>query len=650
ARLCLRSIPPIAPDGSSMIRYICAFLVFAAASGTAAQRMDRNAFDDRELDVRQQLDQLSRLKAGQLAAWRRERTGDAATAQAAAEITPSLLDALRVNYQYASVVLLDGRGREVLTSGEHLLQAGEYRRLAADAASAASVGFYDVPGRDGVQLVALAAPIARSRQTIVLVADPATSINSSVLQSSLASPASRLVLVRAGETPPAFGADVLTASAAVPSSSWTVIAAIDRNAAFAPLADDRRQIVTSAALLILLCAISLGLIWRHQRAEFYRHQYEAEAERQALRGHYDYLTRYANDALVLTDDSGRLIEVNDRAVEMYGFEREDLLEMNICELRSPASRLLFDEHWALVRECGSLVYEVDQRRRDGSVFPVEASTRVIRTGGQIFRQTSVRDITVRRRAEAAAVEQDRQRQVVEEQLRISRDRLERVLDAAEEAYWDRNVATGELVLSPRWYTMLGYVPGEIRFTWTSLVELVHPDDHLSDEDHAEFRLRCKSGEYIWVRSRGKTIERDGAGRPLRRIGTLSDITDSKKLETQVLQSQKLESLGRIAGGVAHDFNSLLTVINGYVDLVLAQSGSDATRTSHLQAIKQAGHRAAALTQQLLTFSRQQQVQPRLLSLNATIVEIEGLLRRIAGDRVELETQLDAADGAVTADL
>src|SRR5205085_1617386 len=108
----------------------------------------------------------------------------------------------------------------------------------------------------------------------------------------------------------------------------------------------------------------------------------------------------------------------------------------------------------------------------------------------------------------------------------------------------------------------------------------------------DFRLRCKSGKYIWVRSRGKTIDRDGAGRPVRRIGTLSDITESKKLEAQVQQSQKLESIGRLAGSVAHDFNSLLTVINGYVDLALGQIGEHAPIAGHLAAIRQAGQRAA----------------------------------------------------------
>jgi PAS domain S-box-containing protein len=131
------------------------------------------------------------------------------------------------------------------------------------------------------------------------------------------------------------------------------------------------------------------------------------------------------------------------------------------------------------------------------------------------------------------------------------------------------------------------------------------------------------------------------------IVTFFDVTDRKHLEEQVLQSQKLESLGRLAGGVAHDFNNLLTVINGYCELVL-QSAEEEQR-ENLEAIREAGARGAELTQQLLAFSRKQVAHFRPLNLNSIVQESEGMLRRVIGEHIRLVVSLDPAVGMVKAD-
>ena len=123
----------------------------------------------------------------------------------------------------------------------------------------------------------------------------------------------------------------------------------------------------------------------------------------------------------------------------------------------------------------------------------------------------------------------------------------------------------------------------------------------------------------------------------------------KLSEEQLIQAQKMEAIGRLAGGVAHDFNNLLTVINGYSELMEAQLPDDEDLRSSLREIHRAGERAAALTRQLLAFSRKQVLQPELLDLNAVVSEVEKLLRRLIGEDVALVTRLDPALGSVKAD-
>jgi nitrogen-specific signal transduction histidine kinase/CheY-like chemotaxis protein len=123
------------------------------------------------------------------------------------------------------------------------------------------------------------------------------------------------------------------------------------------------------------------------------------------------------------------------------------------------------------------------------------------------------------------------------------------------------------------------------------------------------------------------------------IVSFFDVTDRKRLEEQVLQAQKMESLGRLAGGIAHDFNNLLTVINGYSDWMLQEIGADNPLHERLSEVRTAGERCAELTQQLLAFSRKQVVRPGPLDLNDVIREAQGVLRRMMGDDVRIETRL-----------
>jgi signal transduction histidine kinase len=126
------------------------------------------------------------------------------------------------------------------------------------------------------------------------------------------------------------------------------------------------------------------------------------------------------------------------------------------------------------------------------------------------------------------------------------------------------------------------------------------------------------------------------------------VTTRRELEVQFRHAQKMEAVGRLAGGVAHDFNNLLCAIGGYADLSLALAGSETLR-AYVTEIKKAGERATMLTRRLLAFSRKQVVQPTVLDVNALLLDLEAMLRRLIREDIQLSTTLDRAAGAVVAD-
>ncbi len=821
------------------------------------------------------------------------------------------------------------------------------------------------------------------------------------------------------------GVSVLASAARVPGTPWYVIAKVDSSEVYGPLRQNSVLLTLMAAALIAAAGAGTGLVWRSQRARFYQERYEADRERRALMGHYDYLSRYANDIILLTDDDGRIVEANNRAVAVYGYSREQLLGRSLKTLRHPSTLADFDAQWKTVADRDGYVFETVHQRRDGSAFPVEISVRQIDVDGARFRQSIIRDITdrramqerlrqandklaaiieaapvgimvvdrearirlwnksaeriygwkaeevldrpippavwpaggedagqelwrrlaagrpftgvevTRRRKDGSAVDLSltsaplfdsdgstmgaiavvadvTERKRAEEALRESERRVQTAVQASNTGLWEWNLRTNAVYYSPEWKAQLGYADEEIPNDFAEWETRLHPEDreraiaavrnYLANPAGAfesEFRMRHKDGSYRWILARAAVL-RDANGTPLlmsgshldfterkvieeelrqsrrlierildatpdllyihdlgarrnlfanrqvaeffgytpsefqamgsdllnrilhpddaaaiaahhqrcrtaadgevleieyrmrhadgswrwlhsrdvvftrgedglatqilgvaqdvterrraeealrtsearleraqkiaalgnwesgppgpdpgrdlldwsdevynifgvskesftpdrqsfyamvhpedrervrtafltslearksygvehrivrpdgtiryvrehaepevdesgavRMIGTVQDITEYKRLQDQFLQAQRLESVGRLAGGVAHDFNNLLTVIIGYSDLILAQLDPEASETMPMEEIRKAAERAAELTGQLLAFSRKQIVQPKLLDLNVLIADIENMVRRLIGEDVEL---------------
>jgi PAS domain S-box-containing protein len=191
------------------------------------------------------------------------------------------------------------------------------------------------------------------------------------------------------------------------------------------------------------------------------------------------------------------------------------------------------------------------------------------------------------------------------------------------------------------------------------VRAIHPDDagvvhearqaiEKGEAISRNFRVVRPDGTIRWVRARAFPVY-NASHELYRQVGLVEDITDLRRTEEQLLQAQKMEAVGRLAGGVAHDFNNLLTAILGYSELVLQDLGDDHPSAVDLKEIRAAGQSAESLTRQLLAFSRRQILQPQTLDLNKVLTRVDALLQRIIGEDVELTMKLTAPLGRVSAD-
>jgi PAS domain S-box-containing protein len=291
-------------------------------------------------------------------------------------------------------------------------------------------------------------------------------------------------------------------------------------------------------------------------------------------------------------------------------------------------------------------FELHLQRRDGSVIALDCmASSIAWQGGQATLATVV-DMTERKRAELG--------------LRLSEERFRQIAENIKEAFIVVELnGFRPLYLSRMWEEIWGRPLEEAYRNPTAWVQAIHPDDagvvaetrqaiDRGEPISRNFRVVRPDGTIRWVRARAFPVY--SANHELyREVGLVEDITDLRRTEEQLLQAQKMEAVGRLAGGVAHDFNNLLTAILGYSELVLQDLGPDHPSAADVKEIRMAGQSAENLTRQLLAFSRRQILQPQTLDLNKVVTRVDALLQRIIGEDIELTMKLTAPLGRVSAD-
>jgi PAS domain S-box-containing protein len=347
-----------------------------------------------------------------------------------------------------------------------------------------------------------------------------------------------------------------------------------------------------------------------------------------------HLLDHVEQAVMAADLEGRITFWNRFAEKLFGWRQDEALGQNVFELivAEPWESGRVARQMQSLRSGSSQSAEYLARRRDGTVFPIWGISAPLRNeAGEIIGTVGVStDISERKRAEAALRES-------EERYRLIAENTSDLISMLDEhgCY---------IYASPSYRQVTGYEPADL--IGLPSITHIHPEDHamLREEwkkqiggqgiTHITFRYRHADGSWRWCEATETSIERQG----LRiMIGVGRDVTERKRLESQLQHAQKMESIGRLAGGVAHDFNNLLAAIIGYADLVEEALPPDTSARSDLAEIQKAARRAANLTRQLLAFARRQVFAPHVLNLSDLILDMDKLLRRLIGEDIELST-------------
>jgi two-component system cell cycle sensor histidine kinase/response regulator CckA len=328
----------------------------------------------------------------------------------------------------------------------------------------------------------------------------------------------------------------------------------------------------------------------------------------------------------------QFLEVNDAAVQRYGYDRDEFLAMTIRDIRPSDDVDQLVTHISQPRDPWQSAGHWRHRLKSGQVIDVEITSHTITFAEQPAALVVAQDITERKRAA--------------ETLRAAEERTRFALQNANVGIWDMDYTTGVLRWSEAIEGHYGLQPGTFDGTFEAFVERIHPDDRASvletvgnamksgGDFFTQNRSIAPDGTVRWLSGAGRVLLGEH-GEPVRAVGISQDVTERRKLEAQFQQAQKMEAVGRLAGGVAHDFNNLLTVMLGYCELLLSDFQPGDPHRADLEEIQKAGARATGLTRQLLAFSRKQIIEPTVLDLNAVVSHMGAMLQRLIGEDVKV---------------
>jgi two-component system cell cycle sensor histidine kinase/response regulator CckA len=247
----------------------------------------------------------------------------------------------------------------------------------------------------------------------------------------------------------------------------------------------------------------------------------------------------------------------------------------------------------------------------------------------------------------------RARQKVETALRESEERFRQLAESVDDVFWLTDTRESRIIyISPRFEKVWGHSPEKLYDSPRLWLDFVHPKDrehvasslpkYASGSWDETFRIVRSDGEERWIRSRAFPVL-DRAGRTYRVAGVSRDVTQYRDLEEQFRQAQKMEAIGRLAGGVAHDFNNLLAVILTYANFARSAAEPGTQLHADVEEVHRAGKRAAALTRQLLAFSRQQMFEPQVLGLAELLRGLEPMLRRLLSEDIDFNLDATKSD-------
>jgi PAS domain S-box-containing protein len=368
------------------------------------------------------------------------------------------------------------------------------------------------------------------------------------------------------------------------------------------------------------------------------------------------------DAVAAVNQQGVIIQVNAQAEAIFDYTRDELIGQRIEILVPERQRGQHDQHREefharpKIRRMGSGL-DLYGRRRDGSEFPVEISLSPVPTDGGLVVLSVIRDISDRKRIEEelrrTSAELDRRKS---RELRDSQNRLSLIVDSSQDAIIGKNLDGIITHWNKGAEQIYGYSAQEmIGRSISTLAPKDRADEIPTILERVRNGERVEYFESVRVTKDGRHINmsisvspiHDSEGKVVGASTIARNITAQKKIEDQLRQSQKMEAIGRLAGGVAHDFNNLLGIVTACSELL--RNRVDASGAEYIDNIGEAAKRGAALTRQLLAFGRRQSTQTQLLDINDRLKDISKLLRPLMGDDVDIVLVPRSANAIVEAD-
>ncbi len=386
--------------------------------------------------------------------------------------------------------------------------------------------------------------------------------------------------------------------------------------------------------------------FRHTRC--FTRDVSGERQAQMASARLAAIVTSSTDAIIGKTLEGVVTSWNAAAERIFGYTETEMVGQPIYRL---IPEEYHDAEGVLLAQIGRGeavdVSEVERVTKDGRRIHISVSVSPIRDAqGRVIGASSIkRDVTERKQTA--------------ETLRQSQERLHLALKAARMGTWLWDVTSNALSWDEGLENLYNLAPGEKITRHEQFLERVHQDDRAFVESsveralHAggldyEFRIVLPNGRVRWLADQGRVV-RDQAGNLLYMTGVCLDVTDRKHAEERLRQAQRMESVGQLAGGIAHEANNMMSVVLGCADYVLQRSDLSEPVRQDVAQIWKAAKRTAGVTQQLLAFSRRQVLQPQVLDLNATVRGLEPILSRTLGESSGLRMHLSATLGRVRAD-
>jgi PAS domain S-box-containing protein len=435
------------------------------------------------------------------------------------------------------------------------------------------------------------------------------------------------------------GVPVLAATRRIPDSPWSIVVKVSLEEMYAPLQERKLTSEFFVGVLIVAAGSIIGLVWRHLRRKL------AEETQSASDARYRRLFEAARDGILILDaETGMVVDVNPFLVEMLGYSREQFLGKRIWELGFFKDIAANKSNFSELQQKEFIQYEnLPLETATGRLINVEFVSHVYQVDHNKVIQCNIRDITERKRAE--------------EELKRSEEQYRKFFE--DDLTGDfLSTPDGKIIsCNPAFARIFGFVSVQeaLKFDANALFpESEGREKFLSAlregkklEYYESEYLRCDGSPVYCIENAFGIFDTTGNLVQMKRY--IFDDSKRKSLERQLIQAQKLESLGTLASGIAHDFNNILGIIIGYASLLTQQiSDPEKIRTS-AEAVVKASMRGAALAKQLLTFARKTDTNLTSVSLNGIVTDASKLLSETIAKTIEITLDLEKGLPVISAD-